>query len=143
MSGDRLFLDTVFIQAILDTRDPYHGSARQLLPRIRAAREVWVTEAVLLEVGNALSRLNRTGAVEFIRECYHTANMRVVSVDTPLLQRALDLYAARGDKTWSLVDCISFVVMDEQGLTDAATADIHFRQAGYQALLLSDAVSDA
>lgn len=108
-----------------------------MLPRVRIATEVWVTEAVLTEVGNALSAVNRTVAVQFIQQCYRTANMRIVSVDTPLLNRALQLYQARSDKTWGLTDCISFVVMQEQGLIDAVTADQHFIQAGYRALMLN------
>lgn len=135
MSTERLLLDTVFIQALLNKRDQYHTQARSFLPRVRAAAEVWVTEAVLTEVGNALSVYDRTGAVAFIRQCYQTANMRVVSVDTPLFVQALDLYQARPDKGWGLTDCISFVVMQQQGLTDAVTTDSHFPQAGYRALL--------
>lgn len=135
MTGDRLFLDTFFIQAILNRRDQYHLQAKALLPRIRAAGEVWITEAVLVEVGNALSAINRAGAVEFIRRCYSTANIRVVGVDTPLLDRALKLYETHVDKTWGLTDCLSFVVMTDYGLIDAATADRHFRQAGFQTLL--------
>lgn len=95
-----------------------------------------MTEAVLIEVGNALSAVNRVAAVQFIEQCYSTANLRVVSVDTPLLTRALRLYR-RPDKTWGLTDCISFIVMQDQGLTDAVTADEHFIQAGYRALLRS------
>jgi predicted nucleic acid-binding protein len=136
MSSERFLLDTFFIQALLNQRDEYHSQAKAFLPRVRAAGEVWVTEAVLVEVGNALSDLNRTGAVQFIKQCYQTDNMRIVSVDTALLNRALKLYEERPDKTWGLTDCISFVVMQEQGLTDAATADEDFLQAGYRALLI-------
>lgn len=135
MSGERLFLDTVFIQALLSGRDQYHAQAQAFLPRVRAAAEVWVTEAVLVEVGNALGASNRMAAVTFIRQCYKTANMRVVSVDTSLLQEALDLYQSRSDKAWGLTDCISFVVMQRQGLIDALTADNHFTQAGYRTML--------
>ena len=39
------------------------------------------------------------------------------------------------DKTWSLVDCISFVMMKEKGLTDALTVDKHFEQAGFNRLM--------
>ncbi len=136
MSGERLLLDTVFIQALLNKRDQYHTQAMALLPRVRAASEVWVTEAVLTEVANALSAVNRVAAVRFIRQCYQTANMLVVSVGPQLLIRALELYEARPDKTWGLTDCISFVIMQDQGLTDALTADVHFVQAGYRALML-------
>lgn len=72
---------------------------------------VWVTEAVLVEVGNALGAVNHPGAVQFIQQCYNTANLQMVTVDTPLLTHALQLYSERPDKTWGFTDCISFVVM--------------------------------
>jgi uncharacterized protein len=50
------------------------------LPRIRTASEVWITEAIFSEVGNALSAFNRKGATQFIQQCYRTENMRVVSI---------------------------------------------------------------
>ncbi|MCP4699009.1 MAG: type II toxin-antitoxin system VapC family toxin [Gammaproteobacteria bacterium] len=61
--------------------------------------------------------------------------MRVVSVDTVLFHKALTLYRERGDKDWGLTDCISFVVMREQELTEAMTTDRHFVQAGFRALM--------
>lgn len=135
MSRERLFLDTVFIQALLNKQDSYHSQARAFLPRVRNAAEVWITEAILIEVGNALSAIDRAAAVAFIQQCYHAANMRVVVVDSVLLDQALQLYRDRPDKTWGLTDCISFVVMQQQGLSEAVTADQHFVQAGYNALL--------
>ena len=138
MTYDKLLLDTVFIQALLNKRDTYHQQALALLPRVRSALEVWVTEAVLIEDANALSAINRSAAVEFIRQCYHTPNMQVVTVDTSLLSQALNLYQSRADKTWGLTDCISFVVMSEQGIAQAVTADRHFIQAGYRALMVED-----
>lgn len=136
MSNERLFLDTAFIQALLNPRDDYHNQAKQLFPRVRAASEVWITEAIFAEVGNALSAFNRNGAVQFIQQCYRTDNIRVVSVDTELLMQALALYQSRSDKTWGLTDCISFVVMQQHNLTDAVTGDRHFVQAGFRALML-------
>lgn len=46
-------------------------------------------------------------------------------------------YRDRPDKDWSLTDCLSFEVMSERGVTTALTADRHFTQAGFQAILLS------
>jgi uncharacterized protein len=137
MTKDRLFLDTAFIQALLNPRDDYHEQAKQLFPRIRTASEVWIAEAIFAEVGNALSAFNRKGAVQFIQQCYCTENMRVVSIDTALLMQALELYQSRPDKTWGLTDCISFVVMQQKNLTDAVTGDRHFIQAGFRALMLA------
>ncbi len=48
------------------------------------------------------------------------------------------LYCDYADKTRGLVDCVSFVVMRETGITDALTNDKHFRQAGFNALMRND-----
>jgi predicted nucleic acid-binding protein len=50
-------------------------------------------------------------------------------------EKGIELYRERSDKQWSLTDCISFVVMREEGLIEALTADRHFEQAGFRALL--------
>ncbi|HET6880920.1 MAG TPA: hypothetical protein VFI31_12235 [Pirellulales bacterium] len=59
----------------------------------------------------------------------------LVEANTALFQRAIDLYRRRPDKEWSLTDCTSFVVMQEQEIREALTADSHFEQAGFIALL--------
>lgn len=135
MTGERLFLDTVFVQALINPRDQYHRAAVALLPRVQEASEVWITEAILVEVGNALGSSRREDAARFIESCYETDNITVVAVESYLLRRALKLYRQRSDKEWGLTDCISFTVMEEQGLSLAVTADDHFRQAGFRALL--------
>jgi predicted nucleic acid-binding protein len=52
-----------------------------------------------------------------------------------LYARALELYGSRPDKEWGLIDCASFVVMSERGITKALTADEHFQQCSFRALL--------
>ena len=135
MKPTRLFLDTTFVQALLNRNDQYHQIAKACLGKLRTAKEVWTTEAILIEIGNALSATHREAAVRFIDQCYATSNIHVVSVDTGLLKRALSLYDQRTDKEWGLTDCISFVVMSEQSLSDAMTADRHFIQAGFRAIM--------
>jgi predicted nucleic acid-binding protein len=135
MNGRRLFLDTAFVQALQSRADQYHERAVKWFQFVRDASEVWTTEAVLVEVGNALSAANRAWAVRFNREMYRTPNVRVVPTSGPLLQRAWQLYADRADKQWGMTDCISFVVMSEQSLIEALTPDHHFVQAGFVALL--------
>jgi uncharacterized protein len=135
MSKQRLFLDTAFIQAILNKRDQYYSSAIQLLPLVKNANEVWTTEAILMKVGNALSTFNRQKVASFIKECYQTKNIKVVNISSEIFNQGLNLYETRIDKNWGLVDCISFVVMQQQNLIYALTSDRHFIQAGFQILL--------
>jgi predicted nucleic acid-binding protein len=55
-----------------------------------------------------------------------------------LCGRAVDLYANRRDKEWGLTDCCSFIAMQDAGITQALSADRHFVQAGFEALLLAE-----
>lgn len=64
-------------------------------------------------------------------------SVKVVPFGQSLTGAAVDLYTKRSDKGWSLTDCSSFVVMKENGIKAALTADRHFEQAGLEAPLLS------
>jgi predicted nucleic acid-binding protein len=55
---------------------------------------------------------------------------------TPALFRAaVRLYETHADKGWGLTDCVSFSIMRDRGVVDALAYDIHFVQAGFNALL--------
>ena len=136
MNGDRFFMDTSFVIAQVSKRDSFHNSATNLLPRVRAAREIWLHDGILIEVADELSNKNRREiAVGFIDRSYNMANTHVVSLSRDLIVRAVELYRNRPDKDWGLTDCISFTVMQHHNLTEALTSDHHFEQAGFRAVL--------
>lgn len=135
MDKGRFFLDTAFVVALLNPKDALHEKAKSYLDSIKQAEEVWTTEAVLLEIGNAFSASRRAEAANFIAQCFVTSNLHVVSVSTTLFQRALNFYRQRPDKEWGLTDCVSFSVTQDHDLIEALTYDVHFEQAGFRALL--------
>ena len=135
---DRLFLDTTFALAIHNSRDQWHAKAVELLPRCERA-QVWVSEAVLTEVADGMATRNRSAAVRFIRQAYESNDVQVIPHDPVLFQESIALYESRPDKEWGLTDCISFRVMRRHGLTVALSADHHFVQAGFRALMLEEA----
>jgi hypothetical protein len=59
----------------------------------------------------------------------------VVPATTQLQDRGAKLFGERLDKTWSLTDCISFVVLSDLDIVDALSADRDFEEAGFRALL--------
>jgi uncharacterized protein len=61
-----------------------------------------------------------------------------VPFDVDMIAAATRFYEARSDKDWSLTDCLSFLVMEQRGVPRALTTDRHFRQAGFDAVLLRD-----
>jgi len=129
-----VFADTSFYLAVLNPRDLAHAKALQVGERFH--RPVLLTDFTLLELGNALSGAGQREL--FSRLVSHLRahpNVRIIPASRDLLDRGLELFSRRGDKEWSLTDCTSFVVMQEEGLTEALTTDHHFEQAGFRALL--------
>jgi predicted nucleic acid-binding protein len=138
MTLDRFLVDTSYVLARINVSDKYHAQAMRFARRVHTAAAVWITEAVLIEIGDGASATNRSEAIRFVKRRYQTENIRVVPNSTHLLERAIALYEHRPDKEWGLTDCISFVVMEDNRLTDALTADQHFAKAGFRALLLDN-----
>jgi len=66
----------------------------------------------------------KTGqAFDWNRPLEMSACVEIIFVDPRLWSRGWQLYEQRPDKAWSLTDCISILVMQEQGLKDALTND--------------------
>ena len=73
--------------------------------------------------------------IAFIEGLKSSPYVEVVHVDAKLDEAAWQLFKSRQDKEWSLVDCASFVVMQQRGIFEALTSDHHFEQAGFVRLL--------
>jgi len=61
--------------------------------------------------------------------------VNVIYIDAVIETAAWSLLKNRADKTWSLVDATSFVIMQQLGVQEALTTDHHFEQAGFIRLL--------
>jgi predicted nucleic acid-binding protein len=133
-----VFADTAFYVAFHNRRAALHVRALEFASRLTAP--IVTTEFVLLEVANFFRRPGDRGMFAafdgFLRSDSSTT---IVPASSELYAQGRNLFAARSDKEWSLIDCTSFHVMTERGLTDALTADDHFEQAGFRALLKLEA----
>ena len=128
--ANRIFVDTSFVLALLNERDQYHQQAEALSFKFEESFLI-TTVAVLLEIGNALAKDFRKEATAVIKLLRNSDKVEVVQIDERLLEKALDIYEKYDDQTWGLVDCISFIVMGERGLTEVLTFDPDFTKAGF------------
>ena len=86
-----------------------------------------------------LSKLKyRQSAIKIIDSLESDLNTTIISLTPELYNEGFKLFRSRPDKEWGFVDCISFVVMRERNIEAALTADEHFIQAGFRALLRED-----
>jgi predicted nucleic acid-binding protein len=80
-------------------------------------------------------RLPRMAALTFVSDLVENPDIETVWVDEALHHAAMALLMARPDKTYSLCDAVSFVLMRQRHVTEALTTDRHFEQEGFQRLL--------
>jgi predicted nucleic acid-binding protein len=130
------FADTYFFLAWWNRRDFAHDRVQEFLAGYSG--RLLTTRWVLMEVadGFASSKMRRD-VRRLFAEIEGDELITIVEAVESLYRRGLALYDARPDKDWSLTDCISFVVMADEGLTEALTGDRHFEQAGFKSLLLA------
>jgi predicted nucleic acid-binding protein len=128
------FADTFFFLALLNANDKKHHQGA--VEANKADRPILTSAWVLLELADHLcDSRNRHLFGEVLDALRHDRRVTVVDVDQVLFGRAIDLYRRRQDKDWSLTDCTSFILMADRGITEALTADHHFEQAGFVAVL--------
>ena len=134
-----LFVDTSGWGNLIDISQPFHELSANSYRLARQQKQLIVTtNYIITELVALLTsplRLPRHQIVEFINSLKTSSYINIIHVNAEQDRAAWKLLSDRLDKAWSLVDCSSFVIMQELGITDALTTDRHFEQAGFIRLL--------
>jgi uncharacterized protein len=132
-----LLADTSYWMALVNPRDELHSKARSVSREFSSARVI-TSEMILTELLNGFSEGGpwlRGGAARAVEALRGNPSVRIVPQTTEQFRNAVKLYEQLKDKSWSLTDCASFQIMKEHGIRAALTHDVHFAQAGFEALL--------
>lgn len=129
-----LFLDSAFVIALVFQADQNHVKAHSLWQQATSARRSFVTTTFILN--ETVTFLNNRGehelAVEIGNQLLASPAIEMIDVDREFIEQGWAYFVRHDDKTYSLTDCISFVIMNTRAITDALTFDVHFTQAGFQ-----------
>jgi predicted nucleic acid-binding protein len=129
-----IFADAAFYVAAFNPDDAFHAAARRFSDTYNGA--VVTSEFVLLEVGNFFSRpRDRALFCQFMADIRADRQTTIIGCSREWFDRGFNLFQARLDKEWSLVDCISMEIMSRRKLRRILTTDHHFEQAGFEVLL--------
>lgn len=132
-----VFVDSLYWTAIVKPNDPWREAANQAKQQLDDTILV-TTDEVLTKFLAALSKggpnLRKT-AVKMVRAILSNPNVRVVPQSRDSFLAGLKKYSERQDKDYSLTDCISMNVMEEQGINEVLTKDHHFKQEGFVVLI--------
>jgi uncharacterized protein len=134
----RVFADAGYWIALLNPKDSLHAKAKHVSTILGRTRII-TSEVVLAEVLNAFANKGevlRRAACSLVDKIGSNPNAEVVPMTSSAFIQALVRYRSRVDKTWRVTDCMSFLIMEQKGITDALSGDRDFQQAGFNALLV-------
>jgi uncharacterized protein len=134
-----MFIDTSGWGHLVDPGQQHHALSSDIYRTVRQQRNRIITSnyviAELVALLTSPLRVPRSRIIAFVDGIRTSPYVEIVHVDEGLEQKAWNLLRNRQDKDWSLVDCTSFVLMEQQSLFHSLTTDHHFEQAGFTCLL--------
>lgn len=134
-----IFADTSGLADLVDPRQAEYPLAKNIYQQVREQRRKLVTTnyilAELVALLTSSLRIPRPLIITALQRFRASPHIEVLFISADVEERAWQLPINRPDKDWSLVDCTSYVVMQQYGIVEALTTDHHFEQAGFIRLL--------
>lgn len=134
-----VFIDTAGWASPFLSSEPFHQQATLWFQQARGQNIQFVTtNYILLELVALFTsplRVPRPKLFQYTDAIINAPYVTQLYVDITLEGEAWTLLKNRPDKSWSLVDAASFVVMQRLDITEALTTDHHYEQAGFVRLL--------
>jgi predicted nucleic acid-binding protein len=132
----RVFLDASGILALANRDDAPHVRSVDVYAELSAgACPLTTSDWVLTEcLGRASRGPLRPAICRIVRRLQLSTRAQIVPATHQDWQRACDLLQARPDKEWFLVDCVSLLTCEDQGIHRVFSHDHHFVQAGLEVL---------
>jgi uncharacterized protein len=129
-----IFIDTSAILALFDRRDPNHLQAKQLWTELLNAQTPLLTTNYVVTETTALlqRRLGLQPTREFTNDIVPLIQLEWVQQRVHAI--AIQTLFAINQRELSLVDCVSFVVMQQLKIATAFAFDAHFTRQGFACL---------
>jgi predicted nucleic acid-binding protein len=125
-----MFADTSGWASLVDRRQSFHALAAKFVQQAcDDGKTIITTNYVLAELTALLTsplRMPRQQQIQYLADIRKASWVEIVALDSALDTASWQLWESRPDKDWTLVDCASFVVMQQRTLSKALTTDHHF-----------------
>ncbi|MBD2578647.1 PIN domain-containing protein [Oscillatoria sp. FACHB-1406] len=136
---NNLFVDTSgWASLFVANQFHYPQAEHHFRLALKQKRKIYTTNYIIAELVALLNsplRVSRARVFEIIDAIKTAEYIDIIYINNKQDAMAWELCKGRIDKAWSLVDCTSFVIMQQLGIQDALTTDQHFEQAGFVRLL--------
>lgn len=128
------FLDTSYIIALEIKNEDSHSQVLQNWRSLANSRPFLVTTTYIFDevVTFFNSRNLHDKAVEIGNRLLESPDIELIEIESNLFKQGWQYFQKYQDKSYSLTDCLSFIVMANRNISIALTLDNHFLQAGFQ-----------
>lgn len=135
-----VFADTSYLVALIAKNDQWNQVAIEASKKLQNAR-VYTSDSVIIEFFNFFCERGEQ-ARKLAMDSYHAMqsdpNFNIIPQSRAILNTAIQLYATRSDKGYSMTDCISMAEMKSREITEILTNDHHFEQESNVILMKSN-----
>lgn len=130
-----VFVDTSALYALLDRDDENHADASAIWAHLMERERPLLTHSYVLVETFAL--VQRRLGLEAVRALHHDLIplLDIVWVDEALHRAAVETLLASGSQSVSLVDRVSFILMQRRGMRTAFAFDEDFSEEGFTTLI--------
>ena len=131
-----VFVDTSCWIGYFMPRDQHHEAAVELLERLGLeGRPLVTTDLVIAETVTFLRMKGSARAAARAWDALERGEVvRILDTDRARRSKAREIFGKFEGKRLSVADCVSFALMDELGISEAATFDDDFRATGHAVL---------
>jgi uncharacterized protein len=123
------FVDTGFLFALVSSKDEHHGRVVEVFNTFRNVRlrdHLVTTNHVVAETITLTRKIGHEKA-SLLGDQLYGEKLAMIHWTTPDEERAAFAYFKHhSDQAYSLVDCLSFVVMEKLGIREALAVDSDF-----------------
>ena len=131
-----IFVDTGAWLALADKRDQYHSRATAVYPQLlHQSTRFITTNLVVAESYNLIRRrLGYEPGMRFLQSLRLSSRLERVYADMEMEIAAEAILQKYSDQTFSLVDAISFALMQQRNIQQSFAFDSHFQVMGFVTL---------
>jgi len=131
-----LFIDTGYLIALEVADDQYHNVAfKHWQGLLKSPLHLVTTSYVFSEIVTFFNSHNyQSKAIEIGSRLISSPSIKFIHIDESLFYKGWQYLKKHNDKSYSLTDCISFIIMTQLEIKTALSFDKHFMQAGFKKL---------
>ena len=134
-----MFIDTSGWANLYIPSETYHLLTAKIFQESRQQQQQLFTSSYvvseLITLLDSPLRTSRNRLFSIINSIKTAPFVHIMHITPEIDNAAWELCQKRPDKPWSLVDCSSFIIMQQLNIQTALTTDRHFEQAGFTRLL--------